>query len=183
MLLSTVGARPGGGAGGFPDNLPCTVRQMSSSLEITQVQATSPPMPDLAELFEEYRRHYGQPRDADRSRAWLGAQLASGRLRGYLARRGGEPAGMALVASTSASQRLGHVWQLRDLYVAERHRREGVGHALVAHVRDAATADGALRVSLTTEEGNVSALALYGGLGFEPVHGYVSLTLDTERQP
>ena len=90
---------------------------------------------------------------------------------------------MALVASTAASQRLGHFWQLRDLYVAERHRREGVGHALVAHVRDAAMADGALRVSLTTEADNVRALALYGDLGFEPVHGYVSLSLDTGRRP
>jgi ribosomal protein S18 acetylase RimI-like enzyme len=52
----------------------------------------------------------------------------------------------------------------------------------VAHVRDAATADGALRVSLTTEADNVRALALYGGLGFEPVHGYLSLSLDTERR-
>ena len=67
--------------------------------------------------------------------------------------------------------------------MAERHRRDGVGHALVAHVRDAATVDGALRVSLTTEADNVRALALYGGLGFEPVHGYVSLSLDTERRP
>ena len=90
---------------------------------------------------------------------------------------------MALVAPTAASQRLGHFWQLRDLYVAERHRREGVGRALVTHVRDAAMADGALRVSLTTEADNVRALALYGDLGFEPVHGYVSLSLDTGRRP
>ena len=159
------------------------MRQVSSPLEIDDVQVTSPLLPGLADLFGEYRRHYGQPDDVDRSRAWLRDQLASGALRAWLARRGGEPAGMALVASTAASQRLGHFWQLRDLYVAERHRREGVAHALVAHVRDAAMADGALRVSLTTEADNVRALALYGDLGFEPVHGYVSLSLDTERRP
>jgi len=152
---------------------------VSAPLDVVAVQAASPLLPGLAELFGEYRRHYGQPDDVDRSRAWLRDQLASGALRGYLAHCGGRPAGMALVASTPASQRLGHVWQLRDLYVAEQHRREGVGHALVAHVRDAATADGALRVSLTTEADNVRALALYGDLGFEPVHGYVSLSLDT----
>jgi GNAT superfamily N-acetyltransferase len=159
------------------------VQQVITSLDVAAVQASSPLLPGLAELFGEYRRHYGQPDDVDRSRAWLRDQLAGGALRGYLARRGGEPAGMALVASTAASQRLGHFWQLRDLYVAEPHRREGVGHALVAHVRDAATADGTLRVSLTTEADNVGALALYGDLGFEPVHGYVSLSLDTERRP
>jgi GNAT superfamily N-acetyltransferase len=159
------------------------VHHVSASLDVAAVPATSPLMPGLAELFGDYRRHYGQPDDADWSRAWLGDQLASGALRGYLARRDGEPAGMALVAPTPASQGLGHFWQLRDLYVAERHRREGVGHALVAHIRDAALAAGALRVSLTTEADNVRALALYGDLGFEPVHGYVSLSLDTGRRP
>ena len=87
------------------------------------------------------------------------------------------------MASAAASQRLGHAWQLRDLYVAERHRRQGVGHALVAHVRNAAMAnEGALRVSLTTEADNVEALSLYDHLGFEPVTGYVSLSLDLGRR-
>jgi GNAT superfamily N-acetyltransferase len=159
------------------------VHHVSASLNVAAVRPSSPLPPGLAELFGEYRRHYGQPDDVDRSRAWLRDQLTSGALRGYLAHRDAEPAGMALVASTAASQRLGHFWQLRDLYVAERHRRAGVGHALVAHVRDAATSDGALRVLLTTEADNVRALALYGDLGFEPVHGYVSLSLDTGPRP
>ena len=87
---------------------------------------------------------------------------------------------MALVASTPASLRLGHFWQLRDLYVPDRHRREGVGRALLAHVRDAAAADGALRVSLTTEADNTGALTLYRQCGFERVDGYTSMSLKTE---
>ncbi len=87
---------------------------------------------------------------------------------------------MALVASTPASLRLGHFWQLRDLYVADRHRRHGVGRALLAHVRDAAAADGALRVSLTTEADNIGAVTLYRQFGFEPVDGFASMSLRTE---
>jgi ribosomal protein S18 acetylase RimI-like enzyme len=87
---------------------------------------------------------------------------------------------MALVASTPASLRLGHLWQLRDLYVADRHRRHGVGRALLARVRDAAAADGALRVSLTTEADNIAALSLYRQFGFEPVDGYLSMSLKTK---
>ena len=83
-------------------------------------------------------------------------------------------------ASTPASLRLGHYWQLRDLYVADHHRRRGVGRALLARVRDAAAADGALRVSLTTEAGNVAALTLYRRFGFEAVDGYRSMSLKTE---
>jgi GNAT superfamily N-acetyltransferase len=151
-----------------------------ADLEIAEVDATSSWMPVMVALFESYRGHYGQPMNLVDSRDWLNSQLASGGLRGYLARRDGEPAGMALVASTAASLRLGHSWQLRDLYVAERHRRHGVGHALVAHIRDAAVADGALRLSLTTEADNARALALYRDLGFKPVSGYMSLSLQTE---
>jgi GNAT superfamily N-acetyltransferase len=152
---------------------------MSPGLEIEDVHAASSWMPDLAALFESYRRHYGQPGDPVRVRDWLATQLASGGLRGFLAHRDGDPEGMALVASTPASLRLGHFWQLRDLYVADRHRRRGVGRALLARVRDAAVAEGALRLSLTTEADNVGALTLYRHFGFEPVDGYTSMSLDT----
>ncbi len=119
-------------------------------------------------LFDCYRRHYGQPGDLVEVRDWLKSQLASGGLRGFLAHRDGEPRGMALVASTPASLRLGLFWQLRDLYVADRHRRRGVGRALLARVRDAAAAEGALRVFLTTEADNIGAFTLYRDFGFEP---------------
>ncbi|MBD3927292.1 GNAT family N-acetyltransferase [Nocardioides cavernae] len=153
---------------------------MGTGLEMAEVHAASPWMPDLVSLFTCYRRHYGQPEDAGDVRDWLASQLASGGLRGFLARRDGAPRGMALVAPTPASLLLGHFWQLRDLYVADRHRREGVGRALLAHVRDAAAADGALRVSLTTEADNTGALTLYRQFGFEPVDGYTSMSLKTE---
>ena len=166
--------------GSVPASLACSLSQMSTGLEIAAVHAASPWMPDMVALFECYRRHYGQPGDLVEVRDWLKSQLASGGLRGFLAHRDGEPGGMALVASTPASLRLGHFWQLRDLYVADRHRRQGVGRALLARVRDAAAAEGALRVSLTTEADNIGALTLYRHFGFEPVDGYTSMSLKTE---
>lgn len=137
-------------------------------------------MSDLLALFASYRRHYGQAGDTAEVRDWLDAQLASGGLRGFLARRDGEAGGMALVASTPASLQLGHFWQLRDLYVADRHRRQGVGTALLARVRDEAAAEGALRISLATEADNVGALTLYRQFGFEPVAGYATMSWKTE---
>src|SRR6478609_6486126 len=86
---------------------------MSTGLEVAEVHAASPWIPDMVALFECYRRHYGQPGDSVEVRDWLKSQLASGGLRGFLAHRDGEPEGMALVASTPASLRLGHFWQLR----------------------------------------------------------------------
>src|SRR6478672_1236236 len=143
------------------------------AIEVVEVAT---PLPALARLFDEYREHYGERPDLAGSQAWLRRNLASGALRAFLANRGGGAAGLALVAPIPASQRLGHFWQLRDLFVAPRHRRLGVGEALLCHLHDAARADGAARLSLVTESDNAAALALYAKVGFEPVTGYASMS-------
>ena len=147
-----------------------------AAIEVAEVAA---PMPELARLFDEYREHYGGRADPAASHAWLRQQMASGALRAFLADRRDEVAGFALVALIPASQRLGHFWQLRDLFVAPRHRRAGVGEALLSSVCNAAVAHGAARLSLVTESDNAAALALYAKAGFEPVTGYVSMSWST----
>lgn len=54
--------------------------------------------------------------------------------------------------------------------------------AMVGALRDAALAAGATRLSLTTEPDNQAALGLYRGLGFKPVEGLVSLSLNIADQ-
>ena len=149
--------------------------------EVIEVVEVAAPVPELARLFDEYREHYGERPDPAGSQTWLRLHLTSGALRAFLANRGDDAVGLALVAPIPASQRLGHFWQLRDLFVAPRHRRFGVGEALLASVRDAALADGAARVSLVTESDNAAALALYAKAGFEPVTGYASRSWSTRR--
>lgn len=149
--------------------------------EAIEVSEPATPIPGLVRLFETYREHYGDRPDPAGSREWLQQHLSTGALRAFLASRGDEAAGLAVVASIPASQRLGHFWQLRDLFVDPRHRRLGVGEALLKSVCDAAVADGAARLSLVTESGNAAALELYAKTGFEPVTGYVSLSWSTSR--
>ncbi len=145
---------------------------------VVRVRRRDPAVEDLAVLFDRYRAHYGRPRDVVRSRAWVEAGLDSGVLHAFVVRDGATPQGMAIAVSTPASLRLGHFWQLRDLYVDPEHRGRGVGRELVTAVCRAARADDALRVSLATEEDNSRALRLYASLGFEPTRGYVGLALD-----
>ena len=76
-----------------------------------------------------------------------------------------------------ASQTLRTVWLIRDLYVDPVHRRSGVARALLQHVTDAASADGAHRLSLQTETANTAALRLYASAGFESVTGLELLNL------
>lgn len=135
-------------------------------------------------LFNRYRHHYGEPPDADdRTIGWLTDMVRSQMLTVYTASLAAEaadasPIGLATGHAVPASLVMGQLWQLRDLYVLPGSRRGGVAAALVGAVREAATAAGATRLTLVTEPDNQAALGLYRKLGFRPVGGLASLSLD-----
>lgn len=138
-------------------------------------------------LFIQYRHHYGQSPDADeRTLGWLTNMVRSNMLTVYLATvdsRADAPAvGLATGHAVPASLVIGQFWQLRDLFVLPECRRQGAASALVYAVRAAALAAGATRLSLVTEPDNQAALRLYRRLGFKPVEGLVSLSLDLAPQ-
>ncbi len=136
----------------------------------------------LAEIFDRYRAHYGEPSDAARSRWWLEQCLAAGRLRVFVAEDGGKVVGFATTTEVPAPLRLAHFWQIRDLFVLPTHRRRGIGRALLASVRAAAIASGALRLVLQTEDDNDAALRLYSDSGYALVNGYSSLMLPIDPE-
>ena len=131
----------------------------------------------LAEIFDQYRAHYGEPADASRSGCWLEQWLGTGRLRGFVAEDSGSFVGFAMTMELPGSLRLAHYWQIRDLFVLPTHRRLGVGRALLASVQAAAIASGALRLVVQTEEDNDAALRLYSYSGYALLKGYSSLVL------
>ena len=134
----------------------------------------------LGEIFEQYRGHYGEHSDASRSGGWLEKWLGSGRLRVFAAEDDARLLGFATTMEVPASLRLGQYWQVRDLFVLPTHRRVGIGRALLASVRAAAIASGALRIVVQTEEGNDAALHLYSDSGYTPIKGYSSLMLSID---
>lgn len=134
-------------------------------------------------LFNQYRHDYGQPPDSDEcALGWLLEMVRSNMLTVYTASvdpsGNAPPIGLATAHSTPASLVMGCFWQLRDLYVLPASRRHGVAAALVRAVREAAVAAGATRLSLVTEPDNTAALGLYRALGFKPVEGLTSRSLD-----
>jgi GNAT superfamily N-acetyltransferase len=131
----------------------------------------------VAGIFDAYRGHYGQAVEPERSASWLADQLETGRLTVFVAEQAGAIVGFVSSVQIPASLRLGHWWQIRDLFVLPDHRRQGIAMALLDAVRTAAETAGALRLGLQTEEQNVAALALYRRAGYEPVNGYRGLEL------
>ena len=149
--------------------------------EPVSIRALTAPIPGeieaLAEIFDRYRVHYGEASDVRRSAGWLEQNLGTGRLRAFVAEDGARFIGFAITTEVPASLRLAHLWQIRDLFVLPEHRRVGVGRALLASVRAAAIASGALRLALRAEEENEAALRLYADSGYTLVGGYCSLML------
>jgi GNAT superfamily N-acetyltransferase len=136
----------------------------------------------LAEIFDRYRAHYGEDTDASGSACWLGENLGTGRLRAFVAEDDERFVGFATTMEVPASLRLTYFWQIRDLFVLPTHRRLGVGRALLASVRAAAIASGALRLVLQTEDDNDPALRLYADSGYAMIKGYCALVLPLDPE-
>jgi ribosomal protein S18 acetylase RimI-like enzyme len=88
----------------------------------------------------------------------LGTQVA-------LARRGGEPIGIAFFALIHPGRRLGGVLFVKDLFVVPEARGLGVGEALMRFLARHARAKGIRRLDLTAEPHNEGALRFYERLG------------------
>ena len=114
---------------------------------------------------------------------WLGENLGTGRLRAFVAEDDERFVGFATTMEVPASLRLAYFWQIRDLFVLPTHRRLGVGRALLASVRAAAIASGALRLVLQTEDDNDPALRLYADSGYAMIKGYCALVLPLDPEP
>lgn len=137
----------------------------------------------LAEIFDQYRAHYGEGSDASGSVRWLVENLNTNRLCVFVAEDNGRFVGFVTTIHVPASLRLAHFWQIRDLFVLPTHRRLGVGRTLLASVRAAAAASGALRLALQTEDDNDPALRLYAESDYTLVKGYCSLVLPLGPEP
>jgi GNAT superfamily N-acetyltransferase len=150
----------------------------SGPIEVRALTApTRAEIEQLAEIFDRYRIHYGEAADAFRTASWLEGNIGSGRLEAFVAEDNGAFVGFAITMTVPASLRLGHFWQIRDLFVLPDHRRLGVGRTLLGLIRAAAIRSGALRLALNTEADNTPALRLYADSNYTAVEGYCSLTL------
>lgn len=152
--------------------------QPSGSVEVRALTTpTGAEIEQLAEIFDRYRVHYGEAADVSRTARWLEGNIGSGRLEAFVAEGKGAVVGFAITMTVPASLRLGHFWQIRDLFVLPNRRRQGVGRTLLDFIRVAAIRAGALRLVLQTEADNTPALRLYAQCGYTTVEGYCSLTL------
>jgi GNAT superfamily N-acetyltransferase len=152
--------------------------RVETEVQVRPLEApTEAEIAELASLVDQYRAHYGQAIQAGQTASWLRHNLRSGRLAAFIAEMQGEQIGFAVTMDVPASLRLGHYWQIRDLFVVPNRRRLGVARALLDGIHGSAIAAGAQRLAVQTEVDNAGAMRLYEACGFIPVEGYRGLAL------
>ena len=90
----------------------------------------------------------------------------------------GETAGFALWFRTFSTWLCRPGLWLEDLYVPPRHRRAGIGRALLTHIARLAVARGYGRVEWSALEWNTPALDFYEGVGAKRLHDWYVHRLD-----
>ncbi|MFG6447306.1 GNAT family N-acetyltransferase [Roseateles sp. BYS180W] len=124
-------------------------------------------LPQLAALFDAYRQFYEQPSDLPRALRFLQQRQTLRQALLWGAWSGTDALGLCQCYPTFCSVIAEPIWVLYDLYVHPDARGQGVAHALMAAVEEAARQRGVARLDLTTAHTNTTAQALYESRGWE----------------
>ncbi|WP_144122782.1 GNAT family N-acetyltransferase [Catellatospora sichuanensis] len=138
--------------------------------EVTVRRAGMADLSAMTALFMGYLEFYGAPGEPAEATAFLAERIAREQSIVLLARAGTDDVGFTQIYPTFSSVRRAPVWVLNDLYVRPESRLLGVGRALIRAVVALAEEAGVVRVTLSTDESNRSAQALYEAEGFTTGH-------------
>jgi ribosomal protein S18 acetylase RimI-like enzyme len=141
----------------------------------------APDLPELARLFDQYRRFYGHAADVEGALHYLEERIANGESVILVADGGGGTlAGFCQLYPTFCSVAARPIYVLYDLFVEGPARRQGVARALMEAARARAVADGKARMDLSTAKDNVKAQALYESLGWKRDEVFYSYSLELD---
>ncbi|ACL58185.1 GNAT family N-acetyltransferase [Methylobacterium nodulans] len=120
-------------------------------------------------LWQGYLRFYGQSLDpAVSDTTWARLHDPAEPMHALVAEMDGAVIGLVHYLFHRSTWTVGPYCYLQDLFTAESARGQGAGRALIEAVYAAARAAGASRVYWLTQEGNVTARALYDTLADRP---------------
>jgi ribosomal protein S18 acetylase RimI-like enzyme len=131
----------------------------------------------VAPLFDRYRQFYGKPSDPERARRFLAERFRHGESVVFLAVEGETAIGFVQLYPGFSSIGTSRTFVLNDLYVEAGRRRTGAGRALVEAAVAHARRVGAAGLSLVTGVDNITAQALYEGLGWARETAFVEYGL------
>jgi ribosomal protein S18 acetylase RimI-like enzyme len=140
-----------------------------TALAATIRRATASDLERVVPLFDAYRQFYRKPPDLELARRFIAERFERGDSTIFLALGDGDDAvGFGQLFPSLSSGAAARIFILNDLYVAPSARKSGVGRALLEAAAAFGRAEGAVRLTLSTELTNTPAQALYEAAGWQP---------------
>lgn len=130
-------------------------------------KATVQDLPQLAELFDQYRVFYHKESDISAAEKFLKERIENKDSEIFVAESEGKLVGFIQLYPLFSSTRMKRYWLLNDLYVNENYRGKGFSKELIEEAKQLAIFTDASGVLLETGKSNDIGNQLYPSCGFE----------------
>lgn len=130
-------------------------------------KATIQDLPQLAELFDQYRVFYHKESDISAAENFLKQRIENKDSEIFVAESEGKLTGFVQLYPLFSSTRMKRYWLLNDLYVNENYRGKGFSKKLIEEAKQLAKSTDASGILLETGKSNDIGNQLYPSCGFE----------------
>lgn len=130
-------------------------------------KATIHDLPQLVELFDQYRIFYHKDSDIPAAEYFIKERIETKDSEIFIAESEGQLVGFVQLYPLFSSTRMKRYWLLNDLYVNENYRGKGFSKELIEEAKELAKSTGACGVLLETGKSNDIGNKLYPSCGFE----------------
>ncbi|SIT24909.1 Ribosomal protein S18 acetylase RimI [Chryseobacterium ureilyticum] len=124
-------------------------------------------VPQLAELFDQYRIFYHKESDIPAAIKFLQERIESKDSEIFVAEENGSLTGFVQLYPIFSSTRMQRYWLLNDLYVNENYRGKGYSKELIEESKELCRTSNACGILLETGKSNDIGNQLYPACGFE----------------
>jgi ribosomal protein S18 acetylase RimI-like enzyme len=139
--------------------------------------ADSSSIPELANLFNQYRIFYGEETDLQAATTFLISRFKNKDSVILVAHESSKMTGFIQFYPSFSSVGMQKIWILNDLFVDTNFRRQNVARNLMDAAKIYAKETGALRIDLATQISNIFAQNLYESLGYTKNESFVHYSL------
>jgi ribosomal protein S18 acetylase RimI-like enzyme len=130
-------------------------------------KATIQDLPQLAELFDQYRVFYHKESDIPAAESFLKERIEKADSEIFVAEREGDLVGFVQLYPLFSSTRMKRYWLLNDLFVNENYRGKGFSKELIEETKELAKFTNSAGILLETGKSNTVGNKLYPSCGFE----------------
>ncbi|MBW8523263.1 GNAT family N-acetyltransferase [Chryseobacterium chendengshani] len=124
-------------------------------------------LPQLAELFDQYRVFYHKESDIPAAESFLKERIEKADSEIFVAENEGSLNGFVQLYPLFSSTRMKRYWLLNDLFVNENYRGRGFSKELIEEAKELAKSTDAAGILLETGKSNDVGNKLYPSCGFE----------------